>query len=371
LLAERRGRTLDIHQPLAAMLKWLRQVERGRSDGDRDRDHDENLRGEYGGERDCDDPDGGSDGVDRRFPWLNDAAPNAMPQTSRIFALAEAAGVITTPVGTEGTVILPSTGWTIVRSASSELLFEHGPIGPREQPGHGHADSLSYELIWRGVPLVVDTGVSTYDIGTVREFERSAAAHATVSVGGQGADEPWASFRVGGRAKVTKHTVDSTDGVFLLRGEVASFRGWQHQRTLIFWPSCALVAIDVVRHAPPGAEIISHLPLAPGVTVVEQACSATSTTHVLQAGGIPIRIEVLAGAMAGLAAGQHASPGAWIARGIGRVVPRSELRLRANADGICGYAVVAPHLDVAFDAAEGRVVIHDGSRGTERRFDQW
>ncbi len=124
------------------------------------------------------------------LPWLNDAAPDATPPLDEVLSLAAALhlgdenadgwlgrafGGQPRPVSPppRSDLELPDTGCSIVRDGSSELLFEHGPIGPDEQPGHGHSDALSYELIWEGAPMVTDTGVTTYDANGVRAFERS------------------------------------------------------------------------------------------------------------------------------------------------------------------------------------------------------
>src|SRR5207253_636147 len=131
---------------------------------------------------------------------------------------------------------LPDTGWTIIREARHELLFEHGPLGPDEQPGHGHSDALSFELFWDGAPIVLDTGASTYEPGPQRTYERSCLSHATVSVDGEGPDELWSAFRAGGRARVASEAPRSEQGTHLLRGWLRAHQGWMHERVLAFRP---------------------------------------------------------------------------------------------------------------------------------------
>jgi uncharacterized heparinase superfamily protein len=53
------------------------------------------------------------------------------------------------------------------------------------------------------VPLLVDTGTSTYEPGPVRRHERSTAAHSTVEVDGADSTEVWGVFRAGRRARVS------------------------------------------------------------------------------------------------------------------------------------------------------------------------
>ena len=55
-----------------------------------------------------------------------------------------------------------------------------------------------------GVPLLVDTGTSTYAPGPVRSYERSTAAHNTLEVDGTDSTEVWGAFRAARRARVTE-----------------------------------------------------------------------------------------------------------------------------------------------------------------------
>ena len=54
-----------------------------------------------------------------------------------------------------------------------------------------------------GVPLLVDTGTSGYAAGPVRSYERSTAAHNTVTVDGADSTEVWGAFRAARLARVS------------------------------------------------------------------------------------------------------------------------------------------------------------------------
>ena len=77
-----------------------------------------------------------------------------------------------------------------------------GHISPSYQPGHSHADSLSFILHVNKTPIFIDTGVSTYENNTRRAYERSTRAHNTVTVQGKDSSDVWGAFRVGKRANV-------------------------------------------------------------------------------------------------------------------------------------------------------------------------
>jgi len=78
-------------------------------------------------------------------------------------------------------------------------LFDAGVPAPRYQPGHAHSESLSFELSRDGRRVFVNSGVSTYDPGTERLWQRGTAAHNTVRIDGHDQSEVWASHRVGRR----------------------------------------------------------------------------------------------------------------------------------------------------------------------------
>jgi hypothetical protein len=276
------------------------------------------------------------------LPYLNDAAPDGTYFAREALSLSEGLGRIW-PEGAflHGELILPETGWSMIRQDGHELLFEHGPIGPPEQPGHGHSDALSYELWWSGVPVVTDSGVTTYERGPVRDFERSSRAHATVTVDGEGPDELWASFRVGGRGRVeARPSVRPQPEVRSLQARVRAHAGWEHERRLLFRPGAALVVLDRVRDARPGSEVLSRVPLDAGWSFDAGAGEIS-----LQGPrDLRLTLTVLQGEFAGASTGATEPREGWVSRGFGRPVARPSLRLRADAAGRCSYAIALPGL---------------------------
>jgi hypothetical protein len=319
-----RGRELDVGPTLARMLRWADWVRR----------------------------------ADGSYPWLNDASPDGLPTPPTLRALSNIAEV--TPVQSQPPPIveLPDTGWTIFRDEKCELLFEHGLIGPDHQPGHGHADALSFELVWNGVPVVTDTGVTTYAPGNVRAFERSAAAHATVQVNGRGADEPWASFRVGGRARPVYLGKSSPwRGAWLLCGQATSYEGWLHRRRLLFWPGHVLVVGDEVVRTRTSANIISILPLAPEWNVV-----ASTDGYRIQSEGQELEVVVLQGKLIEAVLGEYPDRPGWVADGFGRGRGRFSLSLSPAQDGRLLYALVAPGVRVSESTGDLTIAAGDHSQ---------
>lgn len=130
------------------------------------------------------------------FPLLNDSAINIAPTSEQLFAYAHRLGLVWQPIQ------LSECGYRKFSSQDMEAFVDVGNITASYQPGHSHADTFSYELRLNGAPFIVDTGISTYNKTSRRQFERSTPAHNTVSVNGCNSSEVWGGFRVGNRASV-------------------------------------------------------------------------------------------------------------------------------------------------------------------------
>jgi len=141
------------------------------------------------------------------------------------------------------------SGWKtetyrMLRQRRYELLADVGAIGPDHQPGHAHADSLSFLLHVDNQPVLVDTGTSTYEPGQRRQYERSTAAHNTVTVAGQNSSEVWAVFRVGRRAKTTVLT--DTETTLATRHDGYRHLGLLHERSWTFRPDTIQIADRII-----------------------------------------------------------------------------------------------------------------------------
>lgn len=96
---------------------------------------------------------------------------------------------------------LMDSGYRKLDSGNFTLFANVGSISPSYQPGHAHADELNFELFYEGAPLIVDTGVSTYEKNDRRLLERSTSSHNCV-VSDSNSSDVWSGFRVGKRANV-------------------------------------------------------------------------------------------------------------------------------------------------------------------------
>jgi uncharacterized heparinase superfamily protein len=185
---------------------------------------------------------------DGEIPLFGDSALNTARPSGELLHRAASVARVRRPQ--RDTTVFPDTGYAVMRDASGgSLVFRCGPLGPEYQPGHGHCDLLSYELSLKGSRVVVDTGVSTYERGPDRHYERSTCAHNTLRVDGEEQAEIWASFRVGRKPKAGKLEAGVCAGCRFLRGEHFGYQhlGVTHRRTIYQIPEGAWVVADCVQ----------------------------------------------------------------------------------------------------------------------------
>lgn len=129
------------------------------------------------------------------------------------------------------------SGYVRAECGPAVLIADIAPVGPDYQPGHAHADTLSFELSLHGQRTIVNSGTSTYLAGPQRTRERSTAAHNTVEIDGCDSSEVWGGFRVARRARIIESACDMSggsitidaahDGYCRLSGRPIHHRQWQ------------------------------------------------------------------------------------------------------------------------------------------------
>ena len=135
--------------------------------------------------------------ADGSIPLLNDSAFGIAPTAQQLFAYAQRLDIAFEAVP------FSECGYRKFKNECFEAIVDVGNITSTYQPGHTHADTFNFELRIDGQPFMVDTGISTYNKTARRQYERSTAAHNTVTINDCDSSEVWGGFRVGKRAKVT------------------------------------------------------------------------------------------------------------------------------------------------------------------------
>jgi uncharacterized heparinase superfamily protein len=95
-----------------------------------------------------------------------------------------------------------ASNFCVVEKEKYKAILDTAEIGPNYNPGHAHADSLSFELSIGKSRMIVNSGISTYESNIDRHFQRGTSAHSTVEVEDTNSSDVWQSFRVGKRASI-------------------------------------------------------------------------------------------------------------------------------------------------------------------------
>lgn len=119
---------------------------------------------------------------------------------------------------------LSESGYIRAEIGGAVLIADIGSIGPDHQPGHAHADTLSFELSIGHQRVIVNSGTSTYAIGSQRQRERATAAHNTVEIDGLDSSEVWGAFRVARRALPHDVAVERRPDAVTIRGAHDGYR---------------------------------------------------------------------------------------------------------------------------------------------------
>lgn len=178
---------------------------------------------------------------DGDIAFFNDAAFGIAPSLDDLRAyhrrLADGS-VVERAVDGTGTHYFADSGYAALDlGPGHRALLDLAPVGPDYQPGHAHADTLSFELSLFGRRLLVNSGTSRYGVDRERLRQRATAAHNTVEVDGQDSSEVWSGFRVARRARPTVtrfeneggriHVSAGHDGYRRLAGDNVHYRDWQ------------------------------------------------------------------------------------------------------------------------------------------------
>lgn len=163
---------------------------------------------------------------------FNDAWVGEMPSPAEILGGVPA----TVPAA------LPDGGYFRVGSGGVRALMDAGEIGPRWNPGHGHADFLALEVDVDGRRFLVDPGTSQYSTGERRSFERAAASHNGPRYAGTEPVEYSGCFKVGRLAAARPIDVGEL-GVAAIGGVLETAAG-RVARIVAALPEGGLLVVD-------------------------------------------------------------------------------------------------------------------------------
>lgn len=186
--------------------------------------------------------------LDNKISFFNDATFGIAPENDVVFNYAKTLGLVWQSDSLESLQVhdLKDTGYVSVKNSEFSLICDLANVGPDYQPGHAHADTLSFEWCLSANRVFVNSGISEYGVSAERLRQRKLAAHNTVSINGLDSSEVWSGFRVARRAKIIKRDVSVFDDNIQLSATHDGFKklgvNCEHERSWLVTQS----SIDIV-----------------------------------------------------------------------------------------------------------------------------
>ena len=140
-----------------------------------------------------------------KIPMVNDATYDIAQSSAQLFSYAKKLGILNQKIP------LSDSGYRKFMSNNYELFIDVGNVGAEYQPAHAHSDTFNFEFLYKGRPIIVDTGISSYEKNSSRQLERSTESHNTIRVDGKDSSEVWGGFRVARRAKIISFKEDENN----------------------------------------------------------------------------------------------------------------------------------------------------------------
>ena len=159
---------------------------------------------------------------------FNDSINGQTFNANEIIKLAKVCGI-----AEKSGIQFSDSGYRKFKNQQFEIIMDACGIAPPSQPGHAHADSLSFILHIHGSPVISDPGISTYEAGDRRNWERSTEAHNTVTFNNQDTADIWGKFRVGRRPHVAIQKESSSEITIHLRHKLKSGDVYNHRRSFV------------------------------------------------------------------------------------------------------------------------------------------
>ena len=169
-----------------------------------------------------------------------------------------------------GSICFKEGGNSFLRDKDNQILIgiDHAALGFGSIAAHGHADALSFQLFYKGMPVFVDPGTYIYhcDLKSRNEF-RQTINHNTMSVNGKDQSEMLGAFLWGKKADTVLDEWKSDEESDVLTAHHNGYAPVIHQRTFSFDKDSTFTIIDSINRT---AEWVCNFNLGIGILPVVQ-----------------------------------------------------------------------------------------------------
>ncbi len=235
---------------------------------------------------------------DNDISFFNDSTFSIAPKLKNIKEYAIKLDIRKISIDRGSIISMPDSGYSRINLSGKDsvLLINHSEIKPSYQPGHAHADTLSFELSLLGQRVFVNTGISQYGVSAERNRQRSTLSHNTLNIDNKDSSEVWNGFRVARRAKVVEYTYEENrskkivtaahDGYTRIDSRFIHRRSWSSN-------DCTLMISDFLEGAST-VKACARYHIHPNVRIVEFSDNAASLKL---PNGLIVNLKVVGGRM--------------------------------------------------------------------------
>jgi len=218
---------------------------------------------------------------DGKISFFNDAAFNIAQDFPAIKKYSQNLGI---PIPAENNNLvkinyLSNSGYVSIKNHDLCLIVDIAQVGSKIQPGHAHADSLSFEMSIAEDRFIVNSGTSTYDENKTRKFQRSTLAHSTVTINNQNSSDVWKSFRVAERANITEISVNNNRIKQSVEASHDGYRPIKHTRQWICENNYLLINDKIIGKF---KSAIARLYLHPGIKIINETTFKTPKEKIIK-----------------------------------------------------------------------------------------
>ncbi|MDC0239302.1 heparinase II/III family protein [Candidatus Thioglobus sp.] len=200
---------------------------------------------------------------DGDISFFNDATLGIAPSLKNLLDYAKRLGIIHMGGELNTYTHLKASGYIRVQRDNMVSIIDTANIGADYIPGHGHADTLSFELSLFEQRVIVNSGISVYGNSAERQRQRGTDAHSTVVIDNQNSSEVWDGFRVARRAQVDEISIENReeqiklsachDGYKRLKGSPKHCREWN------FYKNSLVITDKIIGTGKHGVQSILHI----------------------------------------------------------------------------------------------------------------
>lgn len=171
---------------------------------------------------------------DGEISFFNDATFGIASRYEKLSEYAKRLGIVVSESNLVDRYLKPS-GYLVVQRLAYKFIMDVAEVGPSYQPGHAHADTLSFELSVKGSRFIVNSGISQYGLGKERLLQRGTATHNTVEIDAENSSEIWSGFRVARRVSPQVESINQKGNqINELVASYKSLKGAKHHRSVTF-----------------------------------------------------------------------------------------------------------------------------------------